>query len=206
MIGFYNYTVYLTYLGLISAVCGIGAAFSGSSTGAVLCLLFSGFCDLFDGKVARTKKDRTEEEKKFGIQIDSLSDIVCFGVLPASIGFSLGLSSTLQFCAMTFFVLAGLIRLAYFNVTEESRQQKTSENRKEYLGLPITASALIVPLLMCFASRLGEALPAVYSAVLFLTGLCYIAPFRIRKPGKAGAAVMIVVGAAVLLFLIFGAR
>ena len=48
--------------------------------------MFSGFCDMFDGIVARTKKDRTDEEKRFGIQLDSLSDIVCFGVLPFVIG------------------------------------------------------------------------------------------------------------------------
>jgi hypothetical protein len=44
---------------------------------------------MFDGKVARTKKDRTEQEKSFGIQIDSLSDLVSFGVLPAVIGFAM---------------------------------------------------------------------------------------------------------------------
>lgn len=42
-----------------------------------------------DGRIARTKKDRTEQEKRFGIQIDSLNDLVCFGVLPAAIGWSM---------------------------------------------------------------------------------------------------------------------
>ena len=50
----------------------------------VMCLAISGLCDMFDGKIARTKKNRTEVEKRFGIQIDSLSDIVCFGVLGVS--------------------------------------------------------------------------------------------------------------------------
>lgn len=51
-------------------------------------LLFSGLCDTFDGKVARSKKDRTTQMKKFGIQIDSLSDLIAFGMLPACIGYT----------------------------------------------------------------------------------------------------------------------
>ena len=65
MIGFYNYTVVLTYAGFVSAVMGICMAASGNPVISIICLLFSGFCDMFDGKVARTKKDRTDAEKKF---------------------------------------------------------------------------------------------------------------------------------------------
>ncbi len=87
MVGFYNYTVILTYFGVVSAVLGIGLSMYGRTSMAVVCLMVSGFCDLFDGSIARTR-ERTENEKKFGIQIDSLADMVCFGVLPAAIGFS----------------------------------------------------------------------------------------------------------------------
>ena len=64
---------------------GILFAFEGQLWAALGCLMFSGVCDMFDGKVASTKKERTRSEKRFGIQIDSLSDLVCFGVLPAVI-------------------------------------------------------------------------------------------------------------------------
>ena len=80
MIGFFDYTVWLTYASLISAVVGIFTCFAGAGhpyLGA-MCLLFSGLCDAFDGKVARTKKDRTPMQKKYGIQIDSLADIIAF--------------------------------------------------------------------------------------------------------------------------------
>ena len=82
-IGFYDYTVILTYLSLISSIIGITQAIDGSFTPAVCCLIISGFCDLFDGTIARTKKNRTADEKVFGIQIDSLCDLVCFGAFPA---------------------------------------------------------------------------------------------------------------------------
>lgn len=63
MIGFYNYTVWLTFIGMLSSTVGIGLALGGNVTAAVICLMFSGFCDMFDGIVARTKKDRTDEER-----------------------------------------------------------------------------------------------------------------------------------------------
>ena len=85
MIGFYDYTVILTYLSLLSAIMGMMLTVTGHPILATMCLLFCGLCDMFDGKVACSKKNRTPEEKSFGIQIDSLTDIVAFGVLPAMI-------------------------------------------------------------------------------------------------------------------------
>ena len=78
MLGFYDYTVVLTYISLAVSVFGMTRALEGDFKVAILCLALSGLCDMFDGKIARTKKNRTEDEKKFGIQIDSLCDVVCF--------------------------------------------------------------------------------------------------------------------------------
>ena len=83
MIGFYNYTVILTYMSLISAITGMTFAHAGMFGAAIFCLALSGFFDMFDGKVARRKKDRTDDEKLFGIQLDSLCDVVAFGAFPA---------------------------------------------------------------------------------------------------------------------------
>ena len=71
-IGFYNYTVVLPYMSLLSSVVGMTEALDGRFGNAIACLVASGICDMLDGKVARTKKDRTEDQKNFGIQIDSL--------------------------------------------------------------------------------------------------------------------------------------
>ena len=91
MIGFYDYTVVVTYISLVSSIVGMFCAIDGKLTVAVFCLAFSGLCDMFDGKIARTKKDRTDDEKSFGIQIDSLCDIVCFGIFPIILGYKLGM-------------------------------------------------------------------------------------------------------------------
>ena len=76
MLGFYNYTIWLTCLGMAWGLAGIVCALEGLPTCAVACLMLAGFCDSVDGMVARTKKDRTREERYFGTQLDSLCDVV----------------------------------------------------------------------------------------------------------------------------------
>ena len=78
MIGFYNASVILTYLGVVSAVFGMSQAFNGNFKIAILCLMISGLTDMYDGTIAKMIK-RSEDAKKFGIEIDSLCDLVCFG-------------------------------------------------------------------------------------------------------------------------------
>ena len=95
MIGIYDYTVILTYISLISASSGIMITLSSNGNHPYLgmfFLLICGLCDAFDGKVARSKKGRTDFECKFGIQIDSLCDLVSFGVLPSVIGYACGIA------------------------------------------------------------------------------------------------------------------
>ena len=202
MIGFYNYTVWLTYIGMLSSVRGIGFTVAGKVTAAVICLMFSGFCDMFDGIVARTKKNRTDEERRYGIQLDSLSDVVCFGVLPFAIGISSGADRWWQIAVMALFALCGLIRLAYYNVTEETRQQETTEKRKTYLGVPITSSALTVPLMFCFKGLLGEAFPLAYTLLLLVNGAMFVTPVEVKKPGKKGLVLMLTLGVLFTVLLV----
>lgn len=202
MLGFYNYTVILTYMSLISSVVGITLAFEGNTFAAVFCLLLSGFCDMFDGKVAKTMK-RTDDEKKFGIQIDSLSDLIAFGVLPASIGYSIGLTAWWGKAIMAIFVLSALIRLAYFNVMEEKRQKKTSETRKEYTGLPVTTDALIFPFVYALKGFFGANFYIFYAFVLVLVAFLFLYKFKVVKPKLKGMVAMTIAGIIELALLIW---
>ena len=155
MLGFYDYTVWLTYLSAFLAVFGtfVGINGGGHPYVAAICLLACGILDGFDGRVARSKKDRTREQMSFGIQIDSLSDMLAFGVLPCAMTFALGSDMKeskqwyLFFALCGLFVLSTLIRLAHFNVMEELRQKEEGGNRKYFNGLPVTSSAFVFPLL-----------------------------------------------------------
>ena len=111
MLGYYDYTVVLTYVSLVISIVGITNAIQGNFRIAILCLAVSGLCDMFDGKIARTKKNRTEEEKRFGIQIDSLCDVICFGVFPIVICYCIGLNTPIGVAVISMYGVASVIRL-----------------------------------------------------------------------------------------------
>lgn len=208
MIGFWDYTVILTYMSLASAISGIFCASSGYIQWAVACLAVSGFCDMFDGKIARTKKNRTENEKNYGIQIDSLCDIVCFAILPIIICYKIGMNHIYSMVILILYGLAGLIRLAYFNVMEQKRQCETDEARKYYQGLPITSMAIILPILFV-ASPLfpsHQIFIVVVHIIVALVGLLFITDFKFRKPDTLEIFILVIAVAIAVAFIIFVER
>ncbi len=186
MIGVYDYTVIATYAALIISIQGIFASTSGSPEVGLLCLMACGMIDTFDGKIARSKKDRTEVGKLFGIQIDSLNDLVCFGVLPAVIGFSLGMTGLLSKLVLSLFALAALIRLAYFNVLEEQRQRETTADRVTYLGMPVTTVSVIMPFFYLLAVYLDINMINLLTVVLLALGIAFVSPLKVRKLKMGG--------------------
>lgn len=203
MVGIYNYTVLMTYFGVVSAVVGIGLAMYGRTSMAIVCLMISGFCDLFDGSIAKTRK-RNEQEKKFGIQIDSLADMICFGVLPAAIGFSIGLTKWYEAAVLVLFVLAALIRLAYYNVTEDELQFNEKTSRQYYDGLPVTTVALLIPLIYTLRPVMKSGFLLLYVICLLMTAVAFLTKFKVRKLGLKGMIAAACCGAVVLVFLIIG--
>ncbi len=219
MIGFYNVSVILTYLGLMSSLFGMAnilLAPNGDSFAlkvAFLCLIFSGFCDMFDGKIARRIK-RTQQEKEFGIQIDSLCDLICFGVFPAFIVVAMSNRHWLSMIAGGLFVLCGVIRLGFFNVMEHERQQQTTENRKYFQGLPITSSAIIFPFIFaieCFLNGLRDnfsmklpSLNLMYTIIMFLVAFLFVWDIKVKKPGTKEAVVLAFIGLLIVIGILTG--
>ena len=201
LVGFYNYTVWLTYAGAAAAVCGIFFSAGGHPFWGVICLLFAGATDMFDGKIASTMK-RNEAEKNFGIQIDSLCDLISFGVLPVAIGYGLGLSGGFFFVSAVLYIICAIIRLAYFNVDEIMRQKNENGSRKTYYGLPVTAAAMLFPLIYGLKDLRGAALLPVYQVALFAGAAAFILKFKIRKPRGAALWVIFALGLAVVALVI----
>ena len=204
MVGFYNYTVILTYIGVVSSVLGIGLSMYGRTSMAIVCLMISGFCDLFDGSIARTKKQRTENEQKFGIQIDSLADMICFGILPVAIGFSIGLTKWYEAAALVAYVLAALIRLAYYNVTEDEIAFAEKTSRVYYDGLPVTTVALIIPLVYTLRPVMKTGFLLLYALCLLLIATAFLLKVKVRKLGMKGMIAAALVGALIFALLIVG--
>lgn len=202
MIGFYDYTVVVTYISLVSSIVGMFCAIDGKLTIAVFCLAFSGLCDMFDGKIARTKKDRTDDEKSFGIQIDSLCDIVCFGIFPIILGYKLGMCKFYSVVILAFYGLAGVIRLAYFNVMEEEDQNRDESGAKIYTGLPVTSAALIFPAVLLVHLLVRADLTFLYFGVMLITGILFVSKIHIKKPENKGIITLVFFGCVEFIVLI----
>ena len=199
MIGIYDYTVYLTYMNFISGILGIICATTGNEKSifyAIILLMFAGICDMFDGKVARTKKKRTVEERHFGVQLDSLADVVSFGVLPAIIGYKLGAPMIL----VALFPTAGLIRLAWFNVLEITRN--STEPVKAYTGLPITTSAMIFPFIYMLKDILGSYFQMTYIIMMAVVGVLFILKIKIKKPDTKVMLAIVLTGIIVFILMV----
>ncbi len=109
-------------------------------------------CDVLDGYVARLNKKR---QSLLGADLDSLADVISFGVAPAVLGFTLGLRGGWDMLILTYFVICGVSRLARFNVTAEALADSRTGKVKYFEGTPIPTSIVIVALLWV-ASLLGR--------------------------------------------------
>jgi CDP-diacylglycerol---serine O-phosphatidyltransferase len=100
--------------------------------------------DVLDGYVARLN---TRRQSVLGADLDSLSDVISFGVAPAVLGFTLGLRGGWDMLCLTYFVVCGVSRLARFNVTAEALVNADTGKVKYFEGTPIPTSVVIVLLL-----------------------------------------------------------
>jgi CDP-diacylglycerol--serine O-phosphatidyltransferase len=114
-------------------------------------------CDVLDGYVARLDRAR---QSVLGGDLDSLADVISFGVGPAVLGFTLGLRGGWDMLALTYFVVCGVSRLARFNVTSAALADASTGKVKYFEGTPIPTSVLIVAVLAVafWAERSGDAL------------------------------------------------
>jgi len=155
-------------------------------------LLFAAlFFDVFDGYWAR----RSGRKSILGADLDSLSDIISFGVAPAVLGFTLGLRGGWDMSILAFFVVCGISRLARFNVTAAALSDESGKVRY-FEGTPIPTSILIVILLgVAFALRaieddvwfgsyrlFGIAIFHPLTLIYAISGMGMISTIRIPKP------------------------
>lgn len=206
MIGFYNYSVIVTYLGVALSVSGMALASTGKFSYAILCLALAGACDTFDGKIARAMKNRTREMEIFGVQIDSLCDMVCFGVTPVVISYQMGLDSIWGIAVEILFVLCGVIRLAYFNVLEELKHTDPEmDQKKGYRGLPITTITIIYPIVYLLKPIVAnnDVFVIILAIMHLVVAFLYVLDFKLKKPGNGVIAAMMILVTAVMICILF---
>ena len=168
MIGYFGKSEWLTYGGAISALVGIISLLVTTDIKiAVISLAVSGICDLFDGKVANSFS-RSEHRKNFGIQLDSMCDIVSFIILPIIIMTKM-YPSIISYIISIIYLVCGINRLAYFNISSS----------ETFEGLPVTTQMLFVPISILTSRFTGEIIiPIVYLVVSIL----FVIRINISKP------------------------
>ncbi|HYE90418.1 MAG TPA: CDP-diacylglycerol--serine O-phosphatidyltransferase [Terriglobales bacterium] len=154
------------FLTLANGVCGTAAIFlaidhvraasEGKVYAAGLLVVGALAFDVLDGRVARWRHDASP----LGRELDSLADVISFGVAPACLAYAVGMTSPIDALVLLYFVACGISRLARYNVTAEALAVETGKVRY-FEGTPIPSSTLLVVLLVVLGwiGRIGAALP-----------------------------------------------
>lgn len=156
----------ISLLGLLCAVFGIYFAIEGYFIASVIAVLWAVLFDWFDGIIARKIKGRTKEQRDFGGQLDSLIDIVSFGILPAILLLSYG-NYSIWFMPGAFIIIAtSTIRLSYFNVFGLI-------DSKTYKGLALDNNVLILAFIFLFESFFSYTIFSIiiYTLLMILSAL-----------------------------------
>lgn len=201
IIGKWNKSVILTYIGLLISIFGIYTCFCNENgiNIAMSCLITAGICDLFDGVIARKCK-RNNEEKNFGIQLDSLVDAINFIAFPIIIFLKMELNLWYNIIAFGIFSICGIARLAYFNITIENNDTPI----KYYKGLPVTYSAMIFPISYLLKNiMILDTFKKTYTLIILIVSILNILNIKIAKP-KGIAYILFSILAIVMLILYLG--
>lgn len=181
----------VTLLGLALGMLGLAAVLAGELELAVAFGIWAMICDSVDGPIARRSKRRTEHHRTFGVQLDSLADIVCSTVLPAALLAALYDQSPATLVGVLL-VLSGAVRLAYFNMF--------GQVGGAFVGLPVAYTPLLVapPFLVSHEFAKVTILP-----VLLVIAVLQVLPVRVPevsgRPLVALLAVSTVLSVVVLL-------
>jgi CDP-diacylglycerol--serine O-phosphatidyltransferase len=182
-------------IGLFCAIIAIYFAFLGIFPAAMIGMLWAVFFDWSDGIIARRMKDRTEEQKLFGVQLDSLIDIVSFSVCPAVILLSYGQFSPWFLPGAFIIVGAGAIRLSYFNVFG-------LVDKSTYMGLAVVNNIIILAFAFLFNGLISQ---TAFTIVLYLLimVLAFLNVSPIRTPKFTGRWYYVLIAYTLVLTVLF---
>ncbi|MFC2108220.1 CDP-alcohol phosphatidyltransferase family protein [Candidatus Bipolaricaulota bacterium] len=165
----------ITLLGLSSGILGIYFALLGNFPAAIIAMLWAVLFDWYDGPVARRIPGRSDVQKSIGARMDSLVDIVSLAICPAIILLSYGEFSAWFFPGALIIVMAGVVRLAYFDVFGV-------DDDGTIAGLSLDITALVMALVFLLERALGH---NPFAALLYTTivvmSFLHVAPFRMHK-------------------------
>jgi CDP-diacylglycerol---serine O-phosphatidyltransferase len=170
----------LTYASLWSGIAAVAAATAGHQHAAAAWIAASVVADTFDGRFARMFQ-RTGEQRAVGVQLDSLSDAIAFGIAPALLwrpAAGWGALEGVWWIAVAAYAACAITRLAFYNVTHEAASG--------FVGLPVPVAALVSATALLFAPG-----PAALTALFATTALAMVLPLPIARPQGLGLAAFV---------------
>jgi phosphatidylserine synthase len=183
-------------IGLLCAVLAIYFALIGQFHAAMIGLIWAVLFDWSDGIIARHMKGRTEVQGLYGAQLDSLIDIVSFGICPAIVLLSYGHFSPWFIPGAFFIVATGVIRLSYFNVFG-------LVDKSTYMGFPLDNNVIILVFTFLFSGLFSRAAFSVFIYILLiLLSMLNVAP--IKTPKFAGRWYYALIAYTVMISVILG--
>lgn len=185
----------ISLAGLACALTGIFCAILGYFPLAVIGILWAIYFDWLDGIVARKTRGRTENEKKFGNQIDSIIDMVSFGVFPAVFLMSYANYSLIFLPGALLIVSVAAVRLSYFTIFGLA-------DPKHYQGLSLDNNMLVLSFLFLFERFVS---PGTFSYILYgaLVALLVLNVAPVKTPKFSGKSVYVLFAYAVALTLVY---
>ena len=140
LIGRYNLPNAITIAGVAFAMIGCVFSYNDGLGQALSCLIAASICDLYDGVVAR-KMGNSTADREFGAQLDTIADVICYGIAPMIILLHSGFDDPVAHGVMVLYVACVAMRLAYFNVVGT----KKIGAHWYYTGLPVAYVAIVLP-------------------------------------------------------------
>lgn len=198
MIGEYGKFVWLTYLGMALSIVGIYWLLQANLNWAMIALIGAAICDLFDGPFARSL-NRTIEEEAYGIEIDSLADMVNFVFFPVVLILTQISQPILALLLAIIYSIASISRLAYFNRAERMAKERLTH----FTGLPLAYSALILPLSYLFIEQTSwMTYPTFLMGAMPILSALYVAKIQIPKPNKVAYIIYVILAMVTVIGLV----
>lgn len=189
--GYYNKNIYITFFALISGVFGTFCAFSHHPRFAVIFLMISAVIDVF-GNVFITDSDLTFKERHYNLLFRTLSEFLCFGILPTALGYSLGFNNFFAYFLYFIFILASTVKFAY-TATLYTARLTNIKSPTYHIGIAPAYLALVFPLcyvLCCFTGKIY----LVYSIFIILAIALTMLKIKIPKTNNVGKIVITAIG------------
>jgi archaetidylserine synthase len=182
--------------GLLCAVLGIFYAILGKFPVAIIAILWAVVFDWADGIIARHIKGRTDHQRAFGGQLDSLIDVVSFGVFPAIFLLSYGQFNPWFLPGAFLIVATSVIRLSYFNIFGLI-------DNKTYMGLALDNNVIILAFVFLFEGFINQSIFSIVLYALLMGSVGFnLAP--IRTPKFAGKWFYVLMAYSFVLSIVYG--